>query len=79
MYVGKTFVSGYTCVYITYTYMLNIKMYVREMYMSFTSKLSFQKPAFFKQNSVHECDRNRRKKELSGISVTQPIFLLKSK
>lgn len=79
MYVGKTFVSGYTCVYITYTYMLNIKMYVCETYMSFTSKLSFQKPAFFKQNSVHECDRNRRKKELSGISVTQPIFLLKSK
>lgn len=43
--------------------------------MFFTSKLSFQKPAFLKQNSTHECNRNRRKEELYGISVTQPIFL----
>lgn len=58
MYVGKTFISIYTCIYYINAYVKYIKIYVCEICMPFTSKLSFQKPAFLKQNFIHE--RNKK-------------------
>lgn len=52
-------------------YVKYIEMYVCEIYMSFICKISFQKSAFLKPNSINEHNRNRRQEELYVYMVFQ--------
>lgn len=74
MQVKHTYIIYIYCIDV---YVKYIKIYVCEINMFFTYKLSFWKSALLKENSINKYNTNRKKEEVYGISVTHTFCSVK--